>query len=571
MDHPVRSRGAAYAWLRVTIPYFVLCQIVTAHHQKPCSPEPTDMTIGYRDVLRGPNCELSPSGDTDSFRFSGVQGQTVAVQVTRTEGGGLPCFALFDPDGGRSDSCWSGAPWIARREHNLAKTGTYEIRIYSSGQTPGGTFSYELNLYLLDPPTATEIRFQQTLGGEIVHSGDIGIYVFNVQPSPGDLISIQVGARRSGAGLPCIALFDPDKIRLTPDACYSGAPWLARFEHKPTKAGTYTAWVYVSGLRPGATMTFDIFLQCVGRCQIPCSFSISPTSGGTSSAGDTLTVDVSASAGCSWTAASNVPWAQVYPLSGTAPAQVRYTIFPSFSSSPRLAILTVANQLFMVTQAANTLSLNERFVELLYFNFFGRLPSATEREAQVTYLLRTPATWAELAKNFFDSSEFNNGGRFVAGLYVGLLDRNAEYGGWLFQRNALARGLVTQDSLVENFLNSAEYAAKFPNASNAEFVRLLYRYVLLREPSQAEVNFHVGNINQGQLRTALARNFLNSAEFRSGTGPRLIAFLLYATFLLRDPNPADRMLRENQIRSGVSLSALVTEFLNLPEFRGILD
>jgi hypothetical protein len=44
---------------------------------------------------------------------------------------------------------------------------------------------------------------------------------------------------------------------------------------------------------------------------------------------------------------------------------------------------------------------------------------------------------------FLNSLEFNLGGRFVAGLYVGLLDRNAEFGGWQFQRDAKGRGDIS--------------------------------------------------------------------------------------------------------------------------------
>ena len=38
----------------------------------PCSPEPTDMVISYGDLVTGTNCDISPAGDTDIFRFSGT-------------------------------------------------------------------------------------------------------------------------------------------------------------------------------------------------------------------------------------------------------------------------------------------------------------------------------------------------------------------------------------------------------------------------------------------------------------------------------------------------------------------
>jgi hypothetical protein len=132
-----------------------------------------------------------------------------------------------------------------------------------------------------------------------------------------------------------------------------------------------------------------------------------------------------------------------------------------------------------------------------------------------------------LIKRFMAAPEFNNGGRFVAGLYAGLLDRDAEYSGWLFQRNALATQAVTLRQLVVNFINSAEWRLKFGSPDNAAFVRLLYRKVLLREPAQPEVDFHVSTLTSAFAdRVQMAANFLNSIEFRNGTGPRLTAFLL---------------------------------------------
>lgn len=35
----------------------------------PCAPEPTDMIVGYGDVV---NCRIDPVDDLDAFRFSGA-------------------------------------------------------------------------------------------------------------------------------------------------------------------------------------------------------------------------------------------------------------------------------------------------------------------------------------------------------------------------------------------------------------------------------------------------------------------------------------------------------------------
>ena len=92
-------------------------------------------------------------------------------------------------------------------------------------------------------------------------------------------------------------------------------------------------------------------------------------------------------------------------------------------------------------------------MRLLYFSYLGR--GATD--AEVAGQVNSGLSLTQLATNFLDSAEFSLGGRFAAGLYVGIIERDAEFSGWQFQRQALARGIVNQDQLVSNFINSHEF------------------------------------------------------------------------------------------------------------------
>ena len=112
---------------------------------------------------------------------------------------------------------------------------------------------------------------------------------------------------------------------------------------------------------------------------------------------------------------------------------------------------------------------------------------------------------------------------------------------------------------------------KFGNPSNDDYVRLLYRYVLLREPSPPEVQFQSNALATGTTRVQLATNFLNSAEFRVGTGPRLSAFLLYALLLQRDPSDSERSFCEGQISGGANVRDLIAQFLSTAEFNNLLQ
>ena len=180
----------------------------------------------------------------------------------------------------------------------------------------------------------------------------------------------------------------------------------------------------------------------------------------------------------------------------------------------------------------------------MYFAAFGRLGSTQEISSHVT----SGRPRAQTVDAFLNSAEFNDGAKFVAGLYVGILGRDAEYGGWLFQRNAMARWGATPHGLVDNFLNSAEFNQKNPNLSDANFVRLIYRQVLGREATPEEVTFQTTHLTS---RVNLAVAFLASPEFRNRVGPRLTGFLVYALLMEQDPSKQALDYAAEQFAAGV--------------------
>ncbi|MBC8168050.1 MAG: DUF4214 domain-containing protein [Bryobacteraceae bacterium] len=273
---------------------------------------------------------------------------------------------------------------------------------------------------------------------------------------------------------------------------------------------------------------------------------------------------------CPWTASVTANWLQLYPSSGSGPAVINYRVAPNFTSQPRTATAVIGGLTATFTQIGSSASQNDRFVSLMYFNFFGRLPSVSEL-AFHTSNLNGGLARQDFIVSLFNSDEFNNAGRFLAGLYSGLLNRDAEYAGWLFQRTALVTGLAQPTQFVDNFLSSPEFLLKYGSLLNDDFVRLLYRNVLLREPAQSEVNYQSTALSFGTLRVTLAAAFLNSTEFRIGRGPRLSAFLLYAVLLMRDPSAFDLTFRAQQVQSGVALNNLIYEFISGPEFLSLFQ
>jgi len=289
------------------------------------------------------------------------------------------------------------------------------------------------------------------------------------------------------------------------------------------------------------------------------------------STGSSFTVPLTVGAGCIWNASSNRSWAQVFPLTGTGNANISVTIFPNFGTVARSVDLNLGGAILTINQPGSTANANQRFINMMYFSFFGRLPSPAE-VAFMESALTGGLTRGEFVLNFFNSAEFNNAGRYIAGLYVGILNRNAEYGGWLFIRNALATGAVTYNQLAFNFLDSAEFKLNNPSLTNRQFAALMYRQILLREGTTAELDFMQGVLDRNELtRTQFAQNFLQSEEFRLGTGPRLTTFVLYATLLLRDSSPLEFDGAVSRLQGGTTARTIIDEILISPEFGTLLN
>jgi hypothetical protein len=328
----------------------------------------------------------------------------------------------------------------------------------------------------------------------------------------------------------------------------------------------FTGWSDGGGVTHLAiTPSSNITYTARFRSRTVCSVVVSPPAMQVPATGSTGSVAVATSGNCAWIASEASAWAEVFPISGTGPSPLLWTVYPNFSTRVRKTNVQIGTGTLALTQDAGTGTPDERFVGQLYSSFFGRLASPVEIAFHIS------VTRADLTMNFLNSDEFANAGLFVAGLYMGLLRRDSEYSGWLFQRNALTSGFVQHEEMVANFIASPEFQLTYGNLSDAGFVDVLYRNILRRPPSTAELDFQTGVLRGGTSRAQLAGRFLNSAEFRLNGGPRLLAFLIYATLLQRDASTAELALREEQIRLGGSAGPIVGDILKSAEFAVLLQ
>ena len=91
----------------------------------------------------------------------------------------------------------------------------------------------------------------------------------------------------------------------------------------------------------------------LGSPPVSCTYSISPVSRQHDASGGSGTVNVSAAAGCTWTASSNnAGWLHINSgSSGNGNGTVSYSVDTNISSSQRAGTLTIAGKTFTVTQS----------------------------------------------------------------------------------------------------------------------------------------------------------------------------------------------------------------------------
>lgn len=121
---------------------------------------------------------------------------------------------------------------------------------------------------------------------------------------------------------------------------------------------------------------------------------------------------------------------------------------------------------------------NSGFVDFLYENILGRAPEPGGKTHHLNNLNAGLTTRADLVVDFLDSLEAQAkyaNMTYVCMAYLGLLDRGAETGGFIYHTNRLNAGTVNTTTFLSEFIYSAEYlnriaslSCPFPPAASAE-------------------------------------------------------------------------------------------------------
>ena len=228
---------------------------------------------------------------------------------------------------------WSvegGAPWI---------TGI-------TGSGPGnGTVQYTVapNLSLASRQATL------TIAGRVHTVNQLGV-VCSVSLNP----TAEAYTSAGGNGVVQVTTSQP----ICPWTASSNAGWVLLGSGGSTGSAPLTYQVLANTSTAPRTAVISIGGQTLTITQSaaapPCTYDISPASRTVAAAGETATIALTAGAGCSWTATSDVPWLTLATgsASGTGSATVTYVAAANTTTASRAGTISVGGKVHSVTQPA---------------------------------------------------------------------------------------------------------------------------------------------------------------------------------------------------------------------------
>ncbi|MBL0158070.1 MAG: hypothetical protein IPP47_13350 [Bryobacterales bacterium] len=259
-----------------------------------------------------PTCDYSISPSTQAVAAAGATG---SVSVTTTSG----C----------TWTAVSAVPWITVTS-GATGTGSSAVAYSVSANTgPARTGTLTIAGQTL---TVTQAAGTTTCSYSINP-------VTQAVPAAGGALTMQVTA---GTGCTWTAV--------------SAVPWITVTSGATGTGPGAVAYSVAANTGPARTGTLAIAGQTLTVSQATgtttCTYSINPSTQAVPAAGGALTVQVTASTGCAWTAASAAAWITVTSgATGTGPGAVAYSVAAN-TGPARAGTLTIAGQTLTVTQPA---------------------------------------------------------------------------------------------------------------------------------------------------------------------------------------------------------------------------
>ena len=205
------------------------------------------------------------------------------------------------------------------------------------------------------------------------------------------------------------------------------------------------------------------------------------------------------------------------------------------------------------------------FADQLYDDFLGREPDPGGLRVW-TERLETSHAPAGVIRGFLESSELDGTMAAIVRLYFAEFGRLPDYDGlthWL----RLRRSGWTLEQISDAFVRSDEFQIRHGSLTDPEFIDLLYRHVLGRDPDPVGYSHWLGLLSSSQMtRGQVALAFSESPEHRSKVRDRVLITVLYLGMQRRSPDPVGYQHWLNQAGGGVSVEEVIDGFYRSAEY-----
>lgn len=175
-------------------------------------------------------------------------------------------------------------------------------------------------------------------------------------------------------------------------------------------------------------------------------------------------------------------------------------------------------------------------VDRQYLDFYGRAADSGGRTYWTGRLTSGVETPASFIGKLLAAPEFEARIAPVARLYWAYFDRIPDTDGLKHWIGRTGSG-TTLGQVSQAFAGSAEFTAMYGSLSNDDFVRLVYRNVLDREPDAAGLQHWTGRLAAGVSRGDVMVGFSESPEYTATLRSKVRVVLAYVAMLQRSPDP----------------------------------
>jgi hypothetical protein len=197
-----------------------------------------------------------------------------------------------------------------------------------------------------------------------------------------------------------------------------------------------------------------------------------------------------------------------------------------------------------------------RYVSRVYRDLFDRDPDPAGLESW-TRKLTTGTPRSAVAAAITASNEYRS--RMIAGAYQTYLGRSPDAQGAASWLQAMRSGSTIQQ-VEARFLVSAEYASR-RGATDAAWVASLYRDVLGRDATSAEVGTWTGRLAAGTTRATVAARFLASTEHLTA-----VVDGYYVDLLGRSVDATGRRTWVTAIQRGARVESIISRIIGSAEY-----